>query len=169
MLIEDDATLFSEIKERLAQWPGERYDLLITFDQDGSYPFHSHNIIDNTNNGIYPGGMHTMVQVTKDGKTPAGTHHHQHTEPIPEEIREGTTVVISDMRYSIPELKVKKGTTVTWINNDPMFHTVTSIDDKFDSRHIEPGKQYSYTFQEKGTFPYYCATHPSMEASVIVE
>ena len=157
------------IKDTVNVGPGERYDLLITFDQDGSYPFHSHNIIDNTNNGIYPGGMHTMVQVTKDGKTPAGTHHHQHTEPIPEEIREGTTVVISDMRYSIPELKVKKGTTVTWINNDPMFHTVTSIDDKFDSRHIEPGKQYSYTFQEKGIFPYYCATHPSMEASVIVE
>lgn len=157
------------VKDTVNVAPGERYDLLITFDQDGSYPFHSHHIIDNTNNGTYPGGMHTMVQVTEKGKVLAGTSLHHHKDSIPEEIREGTTVVISDMSYSIKELKVKPGTTVTWINKDPMFHTVTSIDDKFDSRHIEPGKQFSFTFQEMGTFPYYCATHPSMEASVIVE
>ncbi|WP_211748025.1 multicopper oxidase domain-containing protein [Paenibacillus sp. Marseille-Q4541] len=178
------------VKDTVNIGPGERYDLLITFDQDGTYPFHSHYIVDNTNNGAYPGGMHTMVQVTEEGKENSdGTRHHHNVSsvgsadlatnqispeessqiPVPDEIREGTTVVISHMSYSVKELKVKQGSTVTWINKDPIFHTVTSIDDKFDSRHIEPGKMFTYTFNEKGTFPYYCATHPSMEASVIVE
>lgn len=182
----------SLVKDTINIGPGERYDLLITFDQDGSYPFHSHNIVDNTNNGAYPGGMHTMVYVTKEGKRSPEDHHlHSNslnsTDPAgtqlssynfslqpesddrPDENREGVTVAISHMNYMVKELKIKQGTTVTWINQDPIFHTVTSIDDKFDSGHMEPGKRFSYTFQEKGTYPYYCATHPSMEASVIVE
>jgi plastocyanin len=57
-----------QTKDTILIGPGERYDLLVTFDQDGMFPFHSHNIIDNTNNGAYPGGLHTMMEV---GKEPA--------------------------------------------------------------------------------------------------
>lgn len=32
------------------------------------FPFHSHNIIDNTNNGVYPGGLHTMIEVADKGE-----------------------------------------------------------------------------------------------------
>lgn len=51
------------IKDTLLIGPGERYDLLVTFDQAGMFPLHSHNIVDNTNNGVYPGGLHTMIDV----------------------------------------------------------------------------------------------------------
>ncbi|WP_239618941.1 multicopper oxidase domain-containing protein [Cohnella mopanensis] len=51
-------------KDTILIGPGERYDLLVTFDQAGSFPFHSHNIVDNTNDGAYPGGLHTMIDVT---------------------------------------------------------------------------------------------------------
>ncbi|WP_274363194.1 multicopper oxidase domain-containing protein [Paenibacillus thermotolerans] len=50
-------------KDTILIGPGERYDLLVTFDQDGMFPLHSHNIVDNTNNGVYPGGLHTMMNV----------------------------------------------------------------------------------------------------------
>lgn len=50
-------------KDTILIGPGERYDILVTFDQDGAYPLHSHNIVDNTNNGVYPGGLHTMIYV----------------------------------------------------------------------------------------------------------
>lgn len=50
-------------KDTVLIGPGERYDLLVTFDQTGMFPFHSHNIVDNTNNGVYPGGLHTMIDV----------------------------------------------------------------------------------------------------------
>lgn len=51
-------------KDTINIGPGERYDILVTFTQIGDFPFHSHNIVDNTNNGVYPGGLHTMVSVT---------------------------------------------------------------------------------------------------------
>jgi FtsP/CotA-like multicopper oxidase with cupredoxin domain len=53
-------------KDTVLIGPGERYDVLVTFDQDGMFPLHSHNIIDNTNNGVYPGGLHTMMDVKPD-------------------------------------------------------------------------------------------------------
>ncbi|WEK54120.1 MAG: stalk domain-containing protein [Candidatus Cohnella colombiensis] len=53
-------------KDTVLIGPGERYDLLVTFDQSGMFPFHSHNIVDNTNNGTYPGGLHTMIDVTEN-------------------------------------------------------------------------------------------------------
>ncbi|TJY43987.1 hypothetical protein E5161_00900 [Cohnella pontilimi] len=56
-------------KDTVLIGPGERYDLLVTFDQDGMFPLHSHNVVDNTNNGIYPGGLHTMMEVKKDAGT----------------------------------------------------------------------------------------------------
>ena len=57
-------------KDTVLIGPGERYDLLVTFDQSGMFPFHSHNIVDNTNNGDYPGGLHTMIDVKEPGPSP---------------------------------------------------------------------------------------------------
>ena len=37
------------------------------------------------------------------------------------------------MPYSPSPLTVKRGTTVTWINNDFTTHTVTEVTNKFDS------------------------------------
>ena len=65
--------------------------------------------------------------------------------------------------------------TVTWINNDNVTHTVTSgdpqqgSDGKFDSGLLKPGKEFSYTFTEIGTFNYYCQIHPAMKGVVYVD
>jgi plastocyanin len=58
-------------KDTVLLGPGERYDLLVTFDQLGMFPFHSHNIVDNTNNGTYPGGLHTMIDVKENTAGPS--------------------------------------------------------------------------------------------------
>ncbi|WP_158602357.1 stalk domain-containing protein [Cohnella endophytica] len=58
-------------KDTVLIGPGERYDLLVTFDQSGMFPFHSHNIVDNTNNGTYPGGLHTMIDVKEKTSDPS--------------------------------------------------------------------------------------------------
>ena len=39
----------------------------------------------------------------------------------------------------------------------------------FDSGQFMPGESWSYTFEETGTFTYYCIIHPWMEGIVIVE
>lgn len=58
-------------KDTLAIAPGERYDILFTFDQAGRYMFHDHVEQFTTNNGEYPGGIMTMINVNnKDGSNP---------------------------------------------------------------------------------------------------
>ncbi|MBJ6360621.1 stalk domain-containing protein [Paenibacillus sp. GCM10012307] len=53
--------------------PGETKDILIVFDQSGNYPFHSHQIVDNTNDGVYPGGLHTMTHIEEAGSSEGST------------------------------------------------------------------------------------------------
>ena len=67
------------------------------------------------------------------------------------------------------------GGTVTWENNDTAAHTSTggSATDGpsgvFDSSLIMAGSSFSNTFDEAGTFDYFCMVHPWMSGTVIVE
>jgi len=72
--------------------------------------------------------------------------------------------------FSINVLTIEAGTTVTWTNDDPgMLHTVTDVDETFDSGFLNEGDSWSYTFDEPGEYEYFCAPHPWMRAKVIVE
>lgn len=82
---------------------------------------------------------------------------------------ETNEVKIEDFAFSPATIKVKKGTTVTWTNNDSVAHTVTGDNGGPDSEPIAQGSTYSYTFNETGTFDYHCKPHPSMVGKVIVE
>lgn len=82
---------------------------------------------------------------------------------------ETNEVAIEDFAFSPATIKVKKGTTVTWTNNDSVEHTVTGDNGGPDSELIAQGDTYSYTFNETGTFDYHCKPHPSMVGKVIVE
>lgn len=65
---------------------------------------------------------------------------------------------------------VSAGTTVVWVNQDSVTHTVTSSPDgsTFDSGNIPPGCAWSRKFDDKGTFDYHCRIHPNMTGSLIV-
>ena len=79
-----------------------------------------------------------------------------------------TTISISNMAYSNPNLQVAAGTKVTWVNNDNMTHTVTADNNSFDSGDIGMGGTYSYTFTSTGTYAYHCKYHSSMTGVVVV-
>ena len=71
------------------------------------------------------------------------------------------------------ELSVAVGTTVTWINDDIAAHTVTSgnfpeHDGLFDSSIFLSGETFEITFNDAGTFDYYCFVHPWMAGIVNV-
>ncbi|TVY07092.1 multicopper oxidase domain-containing protein [Paenibacillus cremeus] len=170
-------------KDTINIGPGERYDILVTFTQAGMFPFHSHNIVDNTNNGVYPGGLHTMVHiVAASDSAQGGTMEHMgHHEPAPANqgaapavdpstsATAGPLVEINASAFSEKELHIQKGTKVTWVNRDSQIHTVIDLKSRFRSGNLVKGDQFSYTFEEAGTYIYYCSTHPSMEGKVIVE
>jgi len=66
------------------------------------------------------------------------------------------------------------GETVTWSNVDTAAHTVTSgsaadgPDGVFDSSLFMAGTTFDVTFDEAGTFDYFCMVHPWMAGQVIV-
>ncbi|MFP3945966.1 MAG: plastocyanin/azurin family copper-binding protein [Archaeoglobaceae archaeon] len=77
-------------------------------------------------------------------------------------------VMIEDFAFNPSSITVPVGIEVVWMNRDGATHTVTSRDDMFDSGNIANGESYSYTFDEAGTYEYYCTLHPSMEGEIEV-
>ena len=82
----------------------------------------------------------------------------------------GTT---QGLNYVPVTVTVAKGGTVTWTNNDPTPHTVTSTSvplgaSNFDSGQMNYTKTYQHTFTVAGTYQYVCSYHPWMHGTIIV-
>ena len=61
-------------------------------------------------------------------------------------------------------ITVKKGTTVTWTNNDSAAHTVVGAG--WSSGQLSYGQSYSHTFSTAGSFDYHCGIHPVMQGTI---
>lgn len=83
----------------------------------------------------------------------------------------GDTVTIEQSRFSPDPLEVAAGTEVTFDNVDPFAHTVTSAEGsavEYDSGELTQDETFARTFDEAGTYAYFCEIHPTMRAEVIV-
>lgn len=98
-------------------------------------------------------------------KTNNGTNSQQPTNPV-----QTNTVTIKDMAFSPANITVKKGTTVTWTNQDSTSHTVTETDGKTgpNSQPLDQGQSFTFTYNQTGTFNYHCSIHSEMTGSVTV-
>jgi plastocyanin len=68
------------------------------------------------------------------------------------------------------DITVAPGTTVRWVNQGKHPHTVTANDGRWDSGDIPPGGSYAATFQQPGTYYYYCRHHTNerMQGAIVV-
>jgi plastocyanin len=82
---------------------------------------------------------------------------------------DATTVRIVNLAFDPAEVTIPTGTAVSWINDDSVPHTATSTDGVFDSGIFDPGANFTWTFNEPGSFPYQCQLHPQMQGTVIAE
>ena len=82
---------------------------------------------------------------------------------------EDAAVQIDDFAFSPPSLTVKAGTTVTWRNKDDIPHTVASSTRMFKSKALDTDDSYSFTFNEPGSYGYFCSLHPHMTGKIVVE
>jgi len=76
-------------------------------------------------------------------------------------------VTIRDLAFNPITLTVDVGTTVTWNNEDSAVHDIQS--DTFNSPVLSKGGSFSHTFDQAGTFEYYCNIHPAMTGKIIVK
>lgn len=82
-------------------------------------------------------------------------------------------VAIKGFIFKPSPLEVKAGTEVTWTNEDQILHTVTagvpgSPTGTFDQEMPDRGAGFSFTFDQPGSYPYFCGRHNSMTGTVIV-
>ena len=74
---------------------------------------------------------------------------------------------ISSTSFYLPlNLEIYTGTTVTWVNQDDVPHTIQSQDkfgnfvELFNSSILNNGDKFEFKFEEPGVFNYYCSLHP---------
>jgi plastocyanin len=84
------------------------------------------------------------------------------------------TVIIPNGNYDVAStgfyiplnLEILADTTVTWINQDNVKHTIQSQDELgnimglFNSALLDTGEKFEFTFEEEGVYNYYCSLHP---------
>lgn len=93
-----------------------------------------------------------------------------------------TTVSTKLLSFTPEKLTVPAGTTVTWTDTDSIGHTVTTgsftdgpdglrTSEKPDGlidKPLRKGTDVSFTFDEPGTYDYYCSIHKGMSGVVEV-
>lgn len=117
-------------------------------------------------------------------------HHNSDTEKNDSPVLDLTnqsevSMDIKDFKYEKPNIKIKKGTKVTWTNRDTIQHNVMREHEGADQAHNAPkpeevkpdelagplltrGESYSFIFNEVSSNPYHCSPHPYMKGSVTV-
>lgn len=103
------------------------------------------------------------------------------------------TIEMNEASFAPSSVTIPPGTTVRWKNTSDVEHTVTAYEDEipdaaeyfasggFDSERtarnnvtgglVAPGETYDHTFDQAGTYEYFCIPHESsgMTGSVRVE
>ena len=107
--------------------------------------------------------------------TPTATQPPSAPPPEPPAAQTLEATVTSEIAgFVLEDLTIKAGTAVVWKNLDAAPHNATSgaspgADGKWDTANL--GKDQSaepITFNETGTFAYFCTIHPSMTATLTV-
>lgn len=96
-------------------------------------------------------------------------------------------IAIRGIAFVPATVEIDAGTEVMWVNEDPVDHTVTSgvqreqgvpgveedkpaiPDGRFDENLPEQDDTFTFTFNEPGTYVYYCDVHAGMTGEVRVE
>jgi plastocyanin len=104
----------------------------------------------------------------------------------------GAVSITDDQKFSPREITVQAGETVTWKNKSAVAHTVTAYSDsvppdlyfssggassedeardRIADELIQTDETFRFTFDEPGTYEYFCIPHESsgMTGSVVVE
>ena len=155
--------------------PGETRVIDYRSDHEGVWLFHDHFEDHLVNDDTYPGGTVGLIQVGREHWNGDGAGH-QHAAPSssasssdasspsapPADAPDGGRLVpMKDYAFVPTTLHVRVGETVTWRNDDPVAHTVTSddVEGALDSGSIPKGGAFSHTFTAPGTYHYHCEPH----------
>lgn len=75
-------------------------------------------------------------------------------------IRSAGAVEIKDFLYQPETVTIGVGETVTWTNADSAPHDAKAFDGSFQTQIMEEGDSDTVTFEQAGTYRYFCSLHP---------
>jgi len=80
-------------------------------------------------------------------------------------------VTIRDYRFSPPEVRIKVGDTVKWINREKRTsHSVLfPAENGLESERMFPGEHWQRSFTQSGSYSYRCGPHEEMKGLIVVE
>jgi plastocyanin len=78
-------------------------------------------------------------------------------------------ISIDNFTFTPSVITITPGTTVTWVNNDDIPHTIVANGRAFRSKPLDTEDKFSFTFTDAGEFAYFCSLHPKMIGKVIVK
>lgn len=79
------------------------------------------------------------------------------------------TVTVENGVFTPATVTIKKGESVTFVNNDVEVHTATAKDGSFTTQNLGQDTSEKITFDTPGVYNYSCTLHPDMQGVVIVE
>jgi plastocyanin len=130
-----------------------------------------------------PDGVYT---VTYDGCWPDGSCHDGHFQFAVDSKKlssytdmknqKEVTVKLSQVKFMPMDLIVSSGTKITWVNDDSETHYINTDSHPahtqvlgFNSKALQKGDSFSYTFTDKGAYPYHCSAHAAnMTGNIVV-
>lgn len=85
-----------------------------------------------------------------------------------------TAVAVQLFNFKPKDIEVEAGTQVVWTNNDSILHTVTAGSpekrgSEFNSNLDGKGSTFSFTFDQPGTYEYFCDRHQHMRGKIRVK
>ncbi len=84
----------------------------------------------------------------------------------------GETVMvdIQNFAYTPDPVTIPVGGSVTWTNRDAEPHTATAQDrEVLQSGTLTPEESFTETFEQAGTYDYFCEFHPNMKGTLVVQ
>ena len=138
-------------------------------------------------------GLIAMVAVVGCASASSAPSASPSPSPSPTASPKPVAISIKSFAFNPATVEVVKGTTVTWTNEDAVNHTITTGtpppsapplpsgasptpspslstgDGRVNSGRIQAAGTFSFTFNEAGTFAYFCSVHPRMVATITVK
>ncbi len=77
-------------------------------------------------------------------------------------------VGIDNFTFTPGTITVPVGTKVEWENDDDIPHSIVESTGRFHSAALDTEDKFSFTFNQAGTFDYFCGLHPHMIGKIVV-
>jgi len=96
---------------------------------------------------------------------------------IDETGKKEVTISLSSLKFDPQNIRISKGTKVTWVNNEEVEHYINTDSHPAhtyflaqNSKALKKGESFSLVFDQIGIYPYHCSVHPSsMTGNLLVE